>query len=94
MPEGVVGVSQDDITPVVKSLRLKLPDGVSIEDAVDALQVASVALRKSQNRGEGPPLSPNAASKELLRHVEESYDLMAESLVKEINDVFAEIKTK
>lgn len=90
---GEAGVSDTDKTPEarVRSLRLQVPDGVPTEDAVDALQVASISLRKSQAHEEGPILGPpNKASKKLMGHVEESYDLMAESLIREISKVLAE----
>ena len=87
-------MSQDDRTPAVKALRLQLPEGVPVEDALDALQAATISLEKSRKHEEGPVLSPNEASKRLLKYVEESYDIMAESLVREIKKVFDEGEAK
>jgi hypothetical protein len=77
------------MSPKSEGLRLTLPEGVLTEDALTALGVARLALEKSQH-GEGEPLSPNPASRHLMSFVEESYEIMAASLAKEVAKVLSE----
>lgn len=74
----------------VPKVKLQFPEDLTTEEVIKSLEATIETLRKSERE---PDLverfsKENPAASHLVSFIDESFDIMAESLVKEISKVF------
>lgn len=84
----VAGRWRDEVSHAVK---IEIPDGLDDGDVIKALESTARALKKDQRTESRDHFrNQNPASKKLSDFVDESYNIMVNSLVKQIAKVLKE----